>query len=182
MVRLQFWNSRNVEYPSLSFISNPLWCFEPIRFLFVGLIELFKYLLRLFFYCFTSLRVCETLINCRSSTVLQVSRTLRGINNVVVKGNSTRALISNYTNPFTSLLVNVKLVSLSHSYLLDFQFSSKVSLFAFFQFYTVISRDGKIRNSAYSLFRGSLLVRSSGWDMLIRLYLKIPEKFLRLIL
>ncbi len=65
------------------------------------------------------------------------------------------------------------------------QFPSKVEvlipLFTFFQFYSVVSRDSKVHNSASSLFY-VYNVWSSGRDLVIRLYLKISEVFVRLTL
>ena len=60
-----------------------------------------------------------------------------------------------------------------------FQFPSKVQililLFTFFEFYPVVSRDSKVHNSASSLFFVDYYkVWSSGWELVIYLYLKIP--------
>ena len=52
-----------------------------------------------------------------------------------------------------------------------------ILLFAFFQFYSVVSWDSKVHNSISSLFLVDYyLVWSSGRDYVIRLYLKIPEE------
>ena len=76
---------------------------------------------------------------------------------------STRVLVSNSPRPFTNPLVTVPSASITigitvtfifHSFF--FQFPSKilvlVSLFSFFQFYSMVCRDGKVHNSASSLF------------------------------
>ena len=64
-----------------------------------------------------------------------------------------------------------------------FQFPSKVVvfifLFTFFQFYSVVSRDSSDNNSASSFFFIDYYkVWSSGWDLVIRLYLKIRDEFM----
>ena len=114
----------------------------------------------------------------------QVSRTLLSIlavfNNAVVWMVTTRPPTSQSSRPFNKPLVTVPKAPITigiivtfmfHSF---FQFSSKVevliSLFTFFQFYSVVSRDSKVDNFADSLF----LLRSSGRDLVIRLYVKIP--------
>ena len=112
-----------------------------------------------------------------SRTLLSI---LADLNNVVVWIFSTRFLISNSSSPFNNPLVTVSrtpiTVGINVTFMfrsffsslilhLDFfqvscstvfQFSSKVqgtySLFTFFQFYSVVSRDSKVHNSASSLF------------------------------
>ena len=96
----------------------------------------------------------------------QVSRTLLGImtvlNNAVVWIVSTCLPTSKSSRPFNNSLVTVPKAPITigiivtfmfHSF---FQFSSKVEVFilffTFFQFYSVVSRDSKIDNFAYSLF------------------------------
>ena len=75
---------------------------------------------------------------------------------------------------------------------LFFKFPSKfqvfISLFAFLPFYSVFSQSGKVHYSTRSLFFFFFFffvdyhfVWSSGRDWMIRLYLKIPENFVRLI-
>ena len=68
-----------------------------------------------------------------------------------------------------------------------FQFPSKVDvlilLFAFCQFYSVASRDSNVHKSAsYLFFIDYCKVCSSGRDLVILFYLKIPEEFGRFIL
>ena len=104
----------------------------------------------------------------------QVSRTLLSIlavfNNVVVWMVSTRPPSSKSSRPFNNPLVTVPkaLITIAtivpfmfHSF---FQFSSKIevliSLFTFFQFFSVVSRDSKVNNFANSLFL--LIIIKSG--------------------
>ena len=66
------------------------------------------------------------------------------------------------------------------------QFPSKVQvlipLFTFFQFYSVVCRDSKVHNSESSLFFVDYYkIWLSGPDLVICLYLKIPEEFVHLI-
>ena len=96
----------------------------------------------------------------------QVSKTLLNIlavlNNAVVWMVSTRPPTSKSSSPFNNPLVTVPkvpitigiiIISLFHSFF--FQFTSKVEvlilIFIFFQFYSVVSRDSKVLNSARSL-------------------------------
>ena len=96
----------------------------------------------------------------------QVSRTLLSIlpvfNNAVIWVVSTRLPTSKSSSPFSNPLVTVPKAPITidiivtfifHSF---FQLSSKVnvliSLFTFFQFYSVVSRDSKVDNFAEFLF------------------------------
>ena len=96
----------------------------------------------------------------------QVSRTLLSIlavfSNAVVWMVSTQPPTSKSSRPFNNPLVTVPKAPITigiivtfmfHSF---FQFSSKVevliSLFTFFRFYTVVSRDSKVDNFADFLF------------------------------
>ncbi len=105
----------------------------------------------------------------------QVSRTLLSIpavfNNAVVWMVSTRPPTSKSSGPFNNPLVTVPKAPITigiivtfifHSF---FQFSSKVevliSLFIFFQFYSVVCRDSKVDNFADFLFFFLLIIRSS---------------------
>ena len=68
-----------------------------------------------------------------------------------------------------------------------FQFPNNVQVlifvFALLQFFSVVCRHGKVHNSASSLFFvDSHKVWSSGWDYVIRLYLKVPGNFVRLVI
>ena len=95
-----------------------------------------------------------------------VSRTLLSIladpNNAIVWIVSTCPLIYTSSTPLTNLLVTVQrppiTIGITDNFMLYsfFQFSSKVyvfsSLFVFFQFYPLINRNGKVHNSAGSLF------------------------------
>ena len=96
----------------------------------------------------------------------QVSRTLLSIladrNNAVVWMVSICPLISKSSSPCTNPLVTVPrlliTIGITYTYIFHsfFQFSSKfkvlIFLFAFFQFYPVVSRNGKIDYSEASLF------------------------------
>ena len=104
----------------------------------------------------------------------QVSRTLLGIlavfNNAVVRMVSTRSPTSKSSRPFNNPLVSVPkepiitgiiVTFMFHSF---FHFSSKVkvliSLFTFFQFYSVLCRDRKVDNFADFLFFFLTIIRS----------------------
>ena len=106
----------------------------------------------------------------------QVSRTFLSIlsvfNNAVVWMVSTRPPTSKSSSPFNNPLVTVPnepipiaiiVTFMFHSF---FQFSSKVkvliSLFTFFRFYSVVSRDSKVDNFANSLFFFLLIIKRSG--------------------
>ena len=96
----------------------------------------------------------------------QVSRTLLSnlaeLNNAVVWLVSTIPLTSKFSSPFTIPLVTVSSAQITIGIKVTFMFHSffsslaKVrvlfSLFAFFQFYFVISQDGKVYNSAVFFF------------------------------
>ena len=94
--------------------------------------------------------------------------------------------------PRATIIIGILITFMFHSlfFIVYFQFPRKVEvfmlLFTFFHFYSVISRDSKVHNSASSLFFGSFIdnhyVWSSGRDKGIRLNLKIPVDFVRLIL
>ena len=123
----------------------------------------------------------------------QISRTLLSIlavpNNVVVWMISTRPPTSKSSGPFSNPLVTVPnapitigiiVTCMFHSF---FQFPSKVEvfilLFTFFQFYSGVSRYSKVDNFASSLlFVDYYSVWSSGRDLVIRLYVKVPEEFM----
>ena len=94
-----------------------------------------------------------------SSTLLSI---LAVLNNAVVWMFSTRPPTSKSSSPFSNPLVTVLKAPITigiiatfmfHSF---FQFPSKVevliSLFTFFQFYSVVSRDSKVHSFASSLF------------------------------
>ena len=110
----------------------------------------------------------------------QVSWTLLSIlavlNNAVIWIVSTRPSTSKSTSPFYNPFVTVLRAPITigtiitfmfHSF---FQFSNKVAvlilLFTFFQFYSVVSRDGKINNFANSLFCCLLLLSLFLWPRL----------------
>ena len=122
----------------------------------------------------------------------QVSRTLLSIlavfNNAVVWMVSTRPPTFKSSRPFNNPLVTVSKAPITigiivtfifHSF---FQFSSKVevliSLFTFFQFYSLVSWDSNVDNFADFLFFFFVVdyykVWSSGWDKVIRLYIRVP--------
>ena len=91
-----------------------------------------------------------------------VYRTLLSIladhNNGVVWIVSSRPLISKSSSHYTIPLVTVPRASITNGINVTFmfqsffQFSGQVFLFAFFQFYYVVSRNSKVHNSASSLF------------------------------
>ena len=121
----------------------------------------------------------------------QVSRTLLSIlavfNNAVIWMVSIRPPTSKSSRPFNNPLVTVPKAPVTigiivtfmfHSFFF-FQFSIKVevfiSLFTFYQFYFMVSRDSKVDNFANVLlffFFDYHKVWSSGWDYVIRLYVK----------
>ena len=132
----------------------------------------------------------------------QVSRTLLSIladfNNAVVWMVSTRPLISKSSCPCTRPLVTVLRAPITIDTTITFilhSFSNSLTssryssvFFSFFQFYSVFRWDSKVHNSAWSIFVVVVVVVDnykvwwSGQDKVIHLYLKIPEKFMRLIL
>ena len=122
-----------------------------------------------------------------------VSRTLLRIlvvlNNAVAWMVSTRPPTSKSSSLFNSpsftvsnrpITIELIVTFMFHSF--SFQFASKgevlILFFIFFQFFSVVSQDSKIYN-----FAGSLLlvdyykVWSSGRDLVIRFYVKIPLEF-----
>ena len=118
----------------------------------------------------------------------QVSRTLFSIltvfDNAVVWMVSTRSPTSKSSRLFNNRLVTVPKAPITigiivsfifHSFF--FQFSIKVevsiSLFTFFQFYSVVSRDSKIENFADFLFVDYYKLWSSGRDEVIRIIIVI---------
>ena len=111
----------------------------------------------------------------------QVSRTLLSIladlNIAVVWMVSSRPLFSK-SNPLVAVLSAQITIGIT----ITFQFSSKVEelnlLFAFFQFFPVVSWNGKFHCSAGSIFSVDYhLIWSSRQDLVIRLYLKIPKNY-----
>ena len=92
-----------------------------------------------------------------SDSKSQVSRTLLGIlavlNNAVVWMVPTRQPTSKSSRPFNNPLLIVPKATIT---IVTFMFHSKVevliSLFTFFQFYSVVSRDSKVDNFADFLF------------------------------
>ena len=113
------------------------------------------------------------------------------LNNAVVWMVSTRPLISKSSSPFINYLVTeasspitigINVTFMFHSF---FQFSSKVYvlifLFVFLPFYPLVSWNGKVYYSADSFFVEYLEVWLPDRDLVVRLYIKILEKFMRLI-
>ena len=104
----------------------------------------------------------------------QVSRTLLSIlavfNNAVVWMVSTRPPTSKSYSPFNNPLVTVPKAPITIGIIVTFmfnsffQFSSKVkvliSLFTFFQFYSVVCRDSKVDNLTYFLLFLLIIIRS----------------------
>ena len=116
----------------------------------------------------------------------QVSWTLLSIladlNNAVVSMVSTRPLISKSTHPCTNPLVTVPSAPITIGITVTFMFQSFkfprnvqviILLFAFFQFYSVVSRNSKVHNLANFL----LIITRSGrldeisWSVLLSLLL-----------
>ena len=119
----------------------------------------------------------------------QVSRTLFSIlivlNSAVVWMVSTRPPNSKSSSPFNNHLVNVPKAPITIGIIVTFMFHSffnslaKVEvlnvLFTFFQFYSVVSRDSKVHNSASSLFlvdnykiiRWSVCISKSYWSLCV---------------
>ena len=123
----------------------------------------------------------------------QVWRTLLCIlvdhNNALVWIVSSRLTISMSSSLFTELLVTVPRAPTTIGIIVSFMLLSFVNflggyryLFFFrFQFYSVVSLESKIPNSTILFFVDYKFWRS-GRDLLIRLFLKIPEEFACLIL
>ena len=102
------------------------------------------------------------------SKYYQVSRTLLSIltdlNNVVIGTVSTRPLISKSSCSYIKLLSTVTSASITFGITVTFMFRSLfffsfsrkvlvlISLFTFFQFYCVVTRNSKVHYSAGSLF------------------------------
>ena len=125
-----------------------------------------------------------------SSTLLSIQADL---NNAVVWRVSPRPIISKPSSLCTNPLVSVPraqitiVIIITFMFRIFFQFPSKVQvhipLFIFFQFYTMVCRDGKVHNPTNSLFFIDYnKVWSSCLNLVIRLYVKIPEEFVRVIL
>ena len=129
----------------------------------------------------------------------QVSRTILSIladlNNAVVWMVSTRPLISKSSNSYTSLLVTVPRAPITLGITVTFMFHnffnslarSRYLFFFSLSFYSVVSWDSKVHNSAGSLLfiyflkiitRSGRLAEIGG----ISLHLKIPEEFVCLVL
>ena len=98
----------------------------------------------------------------------QVSRILLSIldvfNNAVVWMVSTCPPTSKSSRLFNNPLVTVPKAPITSCSIVFFQFSSKVgvliSLFTFFQFYSVVRRDSKVDNFVNSLFLLLIIIRS----------------------
>ena len=121
---------------------------------------------------------------------------LHDLSNVVVWVVSTHPDISNSSShcinplvivPRAPITICITVTFMFHSFF--FQFPSKVPVFIllsfFFHFYSVVSRDSEDENLAspfFFFFCCWLQGLSSSWDKVIRLYRKIPEEFVRLIL
>ena len=117
---------------------------------------------------------------------------LTNINNDVVWIVSTPPFISKSYSPFIDHLVTVPSAPTSNGIIVTFMFHmflkffSKLQIFifllAFFQFYPIISQNDKVHCSAGFLsFVDYHYAWSSGQNLVIRLYLQIPESFVFLI-
>ena len=115
----------------------------------------------------------------------QVSRTLLSIlpvfNSAAVWTVSARPPTSKSSNPFSNPLVNVPNTPITIGIIVAYKFHSffqveiLVSLFTFFQFYSVVSRDSKVDNFAdYICFVDYYKVWPSGRYLVIGLYVKVP--------
>ena len=138
-----------------------------------------------------SLRVFHwSLINSKSLQVLgTLLSILADLNHAVIWTVSTRPVFSKSSSPCTNPLVTVPRAPITIvTFMFQFfQFPSKVQVlipfFAVFQFFSVFRRDSKVHNFASSLFFVDYhKVWSSGRDLVIRLYVKIAEEFVRVIL
>ena len=121
----------------------------------------------------------------------QVSRTpfsiLVGLNNAVVWTVSTRPVIfkssSLCTNPLLTIpsapiIIGIIITFMFYSFFNSLARSMYLSLFLNYFNYSVVHRDCKVHNPASSLFFVDYYkVWSSGWDKVIRLYLKILKEF-----
>ena len=96
----------------------------------------------------------------------QVSRTLLSIpailNNVVVWMVSIRTPTSKSSSPFSNPLVTVPNAPITIGIIATCMFHSFFNSLAFFQFYSVVSRDSKVDNFASSLFFFLLIIIRSG--------------------
>ena len=121
----------------------------------------------------------------------QVYRTLLSImadlNNAVVWMVSTRPLISKSSSPYTHYLVTVPRAPITivmfHSFFNSLTRSRFLSLFHILS----ISLWGLLRHQSSQFYKFSFFVDYykiwlSGWDLVICLYLKIPEEFVHFIL
>ena len=110
----------------------------------------------------------------------------------VVRMFPTRPVISKSSSPYTNLFVTVPRAPITIGIIVTFMFHSfsnpfarsgvLISLFPFFWFPSVVCRDSKVYNSASSLlffffffFVDYYKIWSSGRDLVICLYLEIPE-------
>ena len=139
------------------------------------------------------IRVFHISVSWWSSTGDWVTASLLSIqadlNNAVVWMFSTRPPTSKSSRPFNNPLVTVSKAPITigiivtfmiHSFF--FQFSSKIkvliSVFTFSPFYSVVSRDSKVINFvdflSFFFVVDYFKVWSSGRDLVIRLYIKLP--------
>ena len=113
----------------------------------------------------------------------QISRTLLSVladlNNIEVCMISSNPLIFKSSSPCTSplvtgwIIIGITVTFMCHSF---FQFPSKVQVLTFlFTFFSASSH-------FFFFFVDYYSVRSPGRDLVIRLYLKIPEELVRLVL
>ena len=128
----------------------------------------------------------------------QVSRTLLGIladlNNAVVLTVCTRPVISKSSNPSTNNLVTVPRAPITigiivtfmfHSFFLSLAKSRYLSLFSYsvnFPLWLAGTAKSTIRQVLFVVAVVVYKIWLSGRDLVIRLYLKIPEESVRLIL
>ena len=105
--------------------------------------------------------------------VPQIPRTLlyilAALNNVAVLIVSTRSLISKFSNPLSKYLVTVSRTPTTigitatfplHNLLIPMRGQVTYPSFCFFQFYSVVSQESKVHNSAISLSFLLIIIRS----------------------
>ena len=120
----------------------------------------------------------------------QVSRTLLSIladlNNAVVYIVSIRLVISKSSSQWINTLVTVPRAPITIGIFVAFMlysFFNSLARYRYLSFFSVsvVSRNSKVHISTSSLSFVDYYVWLSGRDKVIRLYLKIPEEFVRLI-
>ena len=132
-----------------------------------------------------------------TKTSPQVSMTLLSIladlNNAVVWMVSTRPVISKYSSPCTNSLVTLPRAPITIGIIVTFMFHSFFNSLAKLRYLSLFSHSFIFTLWSAGTAKSTILhvlffvveyykIWSSGQDLVIRLYLKIPEEFVRLIL